>query len=188
MTSGLRADAVRSRDRILAAAAEVFADDPNAPVEAVVARSGVGRATVYRHFPTRDDLVAVVATRALDAVADQLARARPGEGPAVPALRRLTAAAWAAGRSAMALVSLVAGGQVGGPDLPGAGGVDGVVADLVERGRGEGALRTDVPTIWLVDVWFATLQSALLHPPPDGTDAPELVMALFLDAAGGTAR
>jgi AcrR family transcriptional regulator len=55
----LRADAERNRDRILAAAREVFAERGlDAPFEAIAQRAGVGQATLYRRFPRREDLIA----------------------------------------------------------------------------------------------------------------------------------
>lgn len=187
-STGQRADALRSRERILAAAADVFADDPGASMDAVVARSALGRATVYRHFPTRDDLVGVVTDRALTVVGDLLSGARPQDGDVLGAVDRLTAAAWAAGRAAMALVSLVSDGQVDGRRGEHAARVDRIVTGLVQRGQEDGTLRRDVPTAWLVDLWFTTLQSALVHPPPAGTDAVPLVVSLFTGAASTASR
>ena len=47
-----RADAVRNRERLLEAAADVFsAGGPDASLEAVAKRAGVGIGTLYRHFP-----------------------------------------------------------------------------------------------------------------------------------------
>jgi AcrR family transcriptional regulator len=58
-----RADAVRNRARVIAAAAEVFAEKgEDAVVPEIAARAGVGKGTVYRCFPTKDHLVAAVAT------------------------------------------------------------------------------------------------------------------------------
>jgi AcrR family transcriptional regulator len=55
----LRADAERNRERILAAAREVFAERGlGAPLEAIAQRAGVGQATLYRRFPRREDLIA----------------------------------------------------------------------------------------------------------------------------------
>jgi AcrR family transcriptional regulator len=55
----LRADAAENRQRIIEAAREVFADQGvDAPLEEIVRRAGVGIATLYRRFPTRDDFVA----------------------------------------------------------------------------------------------------------------------------------
>src|SRR5689334_9945498 len=54
----LRADARRNRERILAAARESFASGGEATQMDDIARAaGVGVGTVYRHFPTKDDLV-----------------------------------------------------------------------------------------------------------------------------------
>src|SRR4051794_22930942 len=57
--SGLRADAARNRGRILAAAREVFAEDGlDASMNEVARRAGVGVATLFRRFPTREALIA----------------------------------------------------------------------------------------------------------------------------------
>jgi AcrR family transcriptional regulator len=54
----LRADAARNVDRILRAARDVYAElGPDAPVEAVARRAGVGERTLYRRFLTKADLV-----------------------------------------------------------------------------------------------------------------------------------
>jgi AcrR family transcriptional regulator len=54
----LRTDAERNRSRVLAAAHEVFADQGlEAPMTEVARRAGVGIATLYRRFPTREDLI-----------------------------------------------------------------------------------------------------------------------------------
>ena len=178
-----RADAVRSRERILAASEKVLADHPTASMEAVVARGGLARATVYRHFPTRNDLVRAVVDRALVRVGDLLAEAQPQDGDVLEAVDRLTTAAFGAGQSAMTLVSLVAAGQVSGTSGEHAARVDRIVTELVERGQDDGTLRRDVPTAWLVDLWFAALQSALVHKPPAGTDPVALVVSLYTCAA-----
>jgi AcrR family transcriptional regulator len=62
-----RADAVRNRDRILAAAEEVFASEGiSVPIDVVAERAGVGVGTLYRHFPTKEILFeAIVANRLL---------------------------------------------------------------------------------------------------------------------------
>lgn len=56
-----RADAARNAARLLAAAREVLAESGNdAPYDAIARRAGIGNATLYRHFPTRADLLAAV--------------------------------------------------------------------------------------------------------------------------------
>ncbi|WP_419995718.1 TetR/AcrR family transcriptional regulator [Streptomyces boninensis] len=58
---GKRADAVRNQEKLLAAAAEVFVEaGVDAPIRRIATKAGVGTATIYRHFPTRADLVVAV--------------------------------------------------------------------------------------------------------------------------------
>lgn len=69
--SALRADAARNRERIVAAAMEVFAERGlEASTAEIAARAGVGEATLFRRFPTKDDLVtAIVAMQFEEAAA-----------------------------------------------------------------------------------------------------------------------
>jgi AcrR family transcriptional regulator len=54
----LRADAARNAERILSAAREVYDElGPEAPVEAIARRAGVGERTLYRRYPTKGDLI-----------------------------------------------------------------------------------------------------------------------------------
>jgi AcrR family transcriptional regulator len=56
-----RADARRNEQALLSAAAAVFvASGVEAPIRDIAARAGVGTATIYRHFPTRADLIVAV--------------------------------------------------------------------------------------------------------------------------------
>lgn len=62
-----RADARRNHERVLAAAAEVFTEHGlDATIPQVAARAGVGKATVYRSFPTKADLVRALAQEHAD--------------------------------------------------------------------------------------------------------------------------
>jgi AcrR family transcriptional regulator len=62
-----RADAVRNRDRVLEAAKAVFNQGgPEASLEAVARRAGVGIGTLYRHFPTREALYEAVYRREVE--------------------------------------------------------------------------------------------------------------------------
>lgn len=67
-TRRMRADAVVNRQRILDAAEVVFsAEGVSVPIDRVAERAGVGVGTVYRHFPTKEDLFeAIVITRLED--------------------------------------------------------------------------------------------------------------------------
>lgn len=79
----MRADAARNREKLLHAAAEEFAlRGSSASLEAVARRAGVGIGTLYRHFPTREDLVAAAYAAEVDdlrAAADELLAAYPPE-------------------------------------------------------------------------------------------------------------
>ena len=58
-SGSMRSDAARNREKLLTAAAEEFAVRGSAAsLEAIAKRAGVGIGTLYRHFPTRDELVA----------------------------------------------------------------------------------------------------------------------------------
>jgi AcrR family transcriptional regulator len=67
----MRSDAVRNRQRILEAAEAVFsAEGVSAPIDKVAEQARVGVGTVYRHFPTKEDLFeAIVVTRLEDLLA-----------------------------------------------------------------------------------------------------------------------
>ncbi|WP_329520351.1 TetR/AcrR family transcriptional regulator [Spirillospora sp. NBC_01491] len=89
MTAGdtarpLRADARRNRDRVLAVAREAFAEEgPDASLNEIAQRAGVGPGTLYRHFPTRRTLQAAVLGDRIQRLAGRadelLATAPPGE-------------------------------------------------------------------------------------------------------------
>ena len=66
-----RADAERNRSALLDAAASVFVvSGVDAPVRDIAAAAGVGVATIYRHFPTRSDLVVAVYRHQVEACAE----------------------------------------------------------------------------------------------------------------------
>lgn len=56
-TRPLRADAARNRERLLDAAVRAFSDNPDVTLDAIAKDAGVGIGTLYRHFPTRPDLL-----------------------------------------------------------------------------------------------------------------------------------
>ncbi|WP_223885212.1 TetR/AcrR family transcriptional regulator [Nocardia colli] len=71
VSPGKRADARRNEKALLDAAASVFVTDGvNAPVRRIAAEAGVGMGTIYRHFPTRVDLIAGVYRHQIDACAE----------------------------------------------------------------------------------------------------------------------
>lgn len=79
----LRADAARNRARVLEVAYDTFAAEGLAvPVDEIARRAGVGAGTVYRHFPTKDELFRAVVEDRLERVVDDgrtlLASGEPG--------------------------------------------------------------------------------------------------------------
>ena len=83
-----RADAVRNRERVLEAAKVVFnAGGPEASLEAVAKRAGVGIGTLYRHFPAREDLFEAVYRREVEQLSELAEQLKNAKDP-VDALRR----------------------------------------------------------------------------------------------------
>jgi AcrR family transcriptional regulator len=85
-----RRDAVRNRARLARAATAAFREDGlDVAVDAIAKRAGVGVATLYRHFPTKLDLIVAVT----DTVCDDLAGAAESALGADDVLRAFLAAA-----------------------------------------------------------------------------------------------
>jgi AcrR family transcriptional regulator len=80
----MRADARRNREKLLVVAVEMLSGtDSEVPLESIAKRAGVGIGTLYRHFPTRGDLVEAVYRQEVDrvchAVDELLAELPPDE-------------------------------------------------------------------------------------------------------------
>ena len=89
MQNRLRSDARRNRDRILAAAGELYVEQGvDVPLEEVARRAGVGIATLYRRFPDRGQLMRGVALEVLQRVADEARDALAEEADGFRALAR----------------------------------------------------------------------------------------------------
>ncbi|MFF1676174.1 TetR/AcrR family transcriptional regulator [Streptomyces sp. NPDC058256] len=84
---GRRTDAVRNRAGILSAAQEMFVEQGlEAPLDEIARRAGVGNATLYRHFPGRDALLAEVVERIAVIAADAAEEVAVQEGDPFVAL------------------------------------------------------------------------------------------------------
>jgi AcrR family transcriptional regulator len=84
-----RADALRNQQTLLAAAAAVFVTSGvNAPIREIAARAGVGLGTIYRHFPTRADLVIAVFRHQVEACAEAGPALLAGADSPLAALRQ----------------------------------------------------------------------------------------------------
>jgi AcrR family transcriptional regulator len=77
-----RADARRNRDRLLDAATRVFGErGANAPLDEIARRAGVGSGTLYRHFSSRDALLAALAHHAFTKLEREAAALRGADRP-----------------------------------------------------------------------------------------------------------
>jgi len=77
-----RADALRNRERLVDAAKAAFADaGAEVSLEEIARRAGVGIGTLYRHFPSRDAIVAAVYRREVQQMADAAARLLTSSAP-----------------------------------------------------------------------------------------------------------
>lgn len=82
----LRSDAVKNRERILAAAEATFASEGlGVPIDTVAQRAGVGVGTLYRHFPTKEALFEAIVMTRLEALLDEARTAATADAPG-PAL------------------------------------------------------------------------------------------------------
>jgi AcrR family transcriptional regulator len=78
----LRADAARNRARVLEVAYETFAAEGlGVPIDEIARRAGVGAGTVYRHFPTKEDLYRAVVEDRLRRIVDDGRALLAHEGP-----------------------------------------------------------------------------------------------------------
>ncbi|WP_327679108.1 TetR/AcrR family transcriptional regulator [Kitasatospora sp. NBC_00458] len=140
----MRADAERSRRRILDAACEVFLErGPDAPLDAVVRRAGVGPGTLYRRFPDREALVRALVTDLLTRLAAAAVRAREEEADPYRALRRFVHAA-ADLRMGAAIVVLLERLVVDEELAAARSGAVSAVGDLLRAAQDAGRLRADV--------------------------------------------
>lgn len=142
---GLRADAERNRDRILAAAAELFASrGVDASLEEVATRAGVGVGTVYRRFGDREGLIDALFEAQIDEVSVIAERALevkdPWEGLEF-FLRESTALSVADRGLRQAVLSPGRGRERAARSRA---KIAPLAAQLIERARDDGALRDDL--------------------------------------------
>lgn len=156
--AGRRADARRNHEKVLAAATEIFTEHGmDATIPQVAERAGVGKATVYRSYPTKADLVRALAQVHVDWLRDRVLRAT--EEAATDAHRALGGLLEDAMHRLAAdrlMVEVMA--AVDEEELPVGADLDG----LLERGREQGTLRAD-PTGMDVLVLAAGCARALLE-------------------------
>jgi AcrR family transcriptional regulator len=141
-----RRDAVRNRARLLEAAARAFREQGlDASVNAIARDAGVNVATLYRHFPAKDDLLRAV----LDAILEPLATARDRALAAEhDALGTFLREAVRLQREQPGLIQAL-GRHPGAPDVseqlrePALA----IVTPLVDRARADGELRANLDAL-----------------------------------------
>ena len=174
-----RADATRNRDQLLAAATRVFGSAEAEPSMRAIAReAGVGIATLYRHFPTRESLV--------DAVyRDQVERLTTGArellgqlAPAV-ALRRWMDlfGDWIATKNGMldTLLAMIESGEIAHAQTRTE--LLAAITEMLDAGRAAGDLRADVTAEDVADSLIGIFTVA--HPPAHEAKAVRLLNILM---------
>jgi AcrR family transcriptional regulator len=138
-----RADAVRNRERVIAAAESAFAElGLDASIDDVAERAGVGRATIYRSFPTKEHLIAGVAIERLTSFSRQATEALD-EPDAGAAFRRvLVAIAETQATDRIMLAALRIEGDVAALNEARAG-ASAALGRLMRRAERQGSLRRD---------------------------------------------
>ncbi|GLZ06172.1 hypothetical protein Acsp03_36380 [Actinomadura sp. NBRC 104412] len=110
-----RRDAVANKERILKAAEDAFRHHGlSVDMRAVAAAAGVGIGTLYRHFPTREDLVQAIAGSDL---AELAVTRLPDRASAIDGLRELFTRTLAQLTANKAMIDLLAGGSPSDADL-----------------------------------------------------------------------
>jgi AcrR family transcriptional regulator len=172
-----RRDAERSIARILDAAVDALASDPEASMAEIARRAGVVRATIYVHFPAREALLEAVTRRAIAEVEQVINAAEPHRGPPAEALARVVDASWQRLGRYHALVAINTQ-QHGHDELRQRhSSVLATLQPLIERGQADGTFRADVPAAWHLSMLMALIHAA----------SGELSAGRVNDADAGTA-
>lgn len=178
-----RIDARRNYEHIVDVAAEVLADDPAATLQDIAQAVGLHRATLHRHFRSREDLMDALRRRAskrLLAGLDEVERAQLSPGQAVEAFVRQVMA----GAAEEPLWRFGTYYGAGSDEYRAEVGVR--VTALLAGGQRAGILRTDLSAERLASVWsgvgYAMLP--LLHEGEIDLDEAVAVVLLTLRAPG----
>lgn len=164
-----RSDARLNRKRVLAAAREVLAERGGAAeIREIAERAGVAVGTLYRHFPTREALVAAIVAETLEEVRGIVAEAEANPY-AIDALRHLVARACGLAERGRGIFELITGMELGSR-LPTElvpvelrQELEERVTRIVERGVERGDIRADFPPALLAAFCRATIPFVFLH-------------------------
>ncbi|GLZ81448.1 TetR family transcriptional regulator [Actinorhabdospora filicis] len=176
-----RADARRNIERILAAALELYGSRPGVSMSDVAKAAGVGRVTLYAHFPSRADLGAAVAERAVAETVAALSGLGLDALPADEAVAAMLRGQWRIfERNEYLRGNIVADVE---PERLRAGHdpLMEYLTALLARGRAEGVFRGDLPTGWLITAFYH-----LVHAAADEQRAGRLTPAEAVEALVAT--
>jgi AcrR family transcriptional regulator len=146
----LRSDARRNRRTVLDAAVTLLAQRPNATMQEVADASGLGRTTVYRHFPRRQDLIDALFEEVLREAAETVNEALAKAGTARELLCDLGTRVIAIGDRYR---FLDAHPEVRDRTLAGENALDGAENPLEEyltQAQRRGEIRDDMPVTWML--------------------------------------
>jgi len=157
----IRADAQRNRARILAAAEAVFTErGPSASTEEVARRAGVAIGTVFRHFPTKNDLLAAILKELMQRLTDDANSAVADGDPATAFFAFFTRVVEQAAAK-KTVIDLLA---EAGIDLDAAKPVQALrqaIGSLLAGAQQAGAVRDDIRLTEVMALLTATSQTAL---------------------------
>lgn len=189
MTETARQDAQRNEARIVAAATRVLAEDPDATMQDIAGAAGLGRATIYRHFPTREDLLEAIAAAAIEELGRALSDGRLEEAEPREALRRAVAAILEIGDRYRVLVD-GRGHMTAEAKAAAMADTFAPLEAVLARARSEGVISPAIPPAWARATLGALIKVAMQEA-ADGTlpreDAPRMIVDTLLGGLGGSA-
>jgi AcrR family transcriptional regulator len=143
----LRADAARNRARVLEVAYDTFAAEGlSVPIDEIARRAGVGAGTVYRHFPTKEDLFRAVVEDRIRGIIGEGRRLLVAAGPADGLFEFLRSMTLTWGATDRGLSEALAGVGIDvGKAMPEAEGeFFAMLGDLLQAAQDAGIVRRDV--------------------------------------------
>ncbi|MBB3039224.1 TetR/AcrR family transcriptional regulator [Hoyosella altamirensis] len=170
----------RTRHAILQAAASALRKHERAGMADIADEGGFGRATLYRYFASREELLVELSRFAAQTSLEALDEARIDSIPVPDALSRATRALLTVGRELWTV-------STHRKELwPEEEKIGDLMRDLVARGQHEGILRGDLPAHQLSVLFGSLIIGALTLDPLRQLgveDAADAIMTVFMDGA-----